>query len=203
MSAKRHAPATARNREPILAVLQRLLPPAGRVLEIAAGSGEHAAFFAPRFPALEWQPTDLDDDNIASIAAWVEETGAANLRPPLRLDVTAWPWPVAEARVVFNANMIHISPWETTPGLMRGAGEVLAPGGLLVLYGPFRIGGAHVSDSNVAFDQWLKDQDHRWGVRDLEAVAEVAAEHGLRHMETVEMPANNRIAVFEREVERQ
>lgn len=192
---KRHAPATARNREPILAVLRRVLPERGTLLEIASGTGEHAAFFAPRFPRLIWQPSDVATDTLSSIAAWVAEADLPNLRPPLYLDVTA-PWPVEALDAVFNANMIHISPWPTAVGLMRGTGERLRPGGVLVLYGPFRIGGAHVSDSNAAFDEALRAKDGRWGVRDLEDVVALAAEHGLAHDETVEMPANNRTVVF-------
>lgn len=195
---KRHAPAASRNRDPILAVLRQWLPEAGLVLEIASGTGEHAAYFAPRFPGLVWQPSDVAPENLASVAAWVAESGADNLRPPLRLDVTA-PWPVARVDAVFNANMIHISPWATAEGLMRGAGRHLAAGGVLLLYGPFRIGGAHVADSNAAFDQSLRAQDPRWGVRDLEDVVALAAANGLDHAATVEMPANNRTIVFRKQ----
>lgn len=192
---KCHAPATSRNREPILAVLRRILPDRGTLLEIASGTGEHAAFLAPHFPRLTWQPSDIAAENLASIAAWVADTAAANLLPPLRLDVAA-PWPVDRLDAVFNANMIHISPWETATGLMRGAGAHLAMGGVLVLYGPFRIGGAHVSESNAAFDRSLRAQNARWGVRDLEDVVALAAANGLAHRETVDMPANNRTLVF-------
>lgn len=198
MPAKRHAPATARNRDPILSVLRQVLPERGRLLEIASGTGEHAAWFAPNFPGLTWQPSDLDDDNLDSIAAWVAEAGLANLLPPLRLDVTA-AWPDGELDAIFNANMIHISPWDTAIGLMQGAGRHLAAGGVLVVYGPFRLGGAHVSDSNRDFDDWLRAQDPRWGVRDLEAVADLAAGNGLALDDVVEMPANNRTVVLRKE----
>lgn len=194
--AARHAPATARNRDPILAVLKPRLPAAGLVLEVASGTGEHAAHFAAALPHLAWQPSDLAEDDLASIAAWAAECGAANLRPPLRLDVTGWPWPVERADAIFCANMIHIAPWATTLGLMRGAGRLLPAGGPLFLYGPFRIGGRHVSESNALFDADLRARNATWGVRDLEAVAEVAAANGLEHVETVAMPANNRIVVF-------
>lgn len=198
MPAKRHAPATARNREPILSVLRRVLPERGRLLEIASGTGEHAAWFAPQFPGLTWQPSDLDGDNLDSITAWVAESGLANLPPPLRLDVTG-PWPDGVLDAIFNANMIHISPWDTAVGLMAGAGRHLAAGGVLVVYGPFRVDGAHVSDSNQTFDDWLRAQDPDWGVRDLEAVVALAGDYGLLLMEVVEMPANNRILVLRKE----
>ncbi|MEW5728655.1 MAG: DUF938 domain-containing protein [Pseudomonadota bacterium] len=192
---KRHAPATARNREPILAVLDRVLPARGLVLEIASGTGEHAAHFAPRLPRLDWQPTDPDPDALASIAAWAAETGAVNLRPPLVLDVRR-PWPVGQAEAVFCANMIHIAPWECALALVEGAGRVLPAGGVLVVYGPFRVGGRHTAAGNEAFDADLRRRDPAWGVRDLEAVVETAQAAGLDHMETVPMPANNLIVVW-------
>lgn len=197
MSDKRFAPSTQRNRDPILAVLRRILPKRGRLLEIASGTGEHAAFFAPFFPDLIWQPSEIASDHLASIAAWVEEAGVTNLRPPLQVDVAA-PWPVKSLDAIFNANMIHISPWDTAIGLMAGAGKHLVPGGFLVLYGPFRIGGVHVSDGNANFDVSLRTQNERWGVRDLEDVIALAMANGLTHVETVEMPANNRTVVFQR-----
>ncbi len=197
MPTKRFAPAAARNRDPILDVLRRVLPAEGLVLEVAAGTGEHGAHFAPRLPRLTWQPSEVHD--LDSIEAWVAETAAPNLLAPIRLDVTAWPWPVDRVDAVFCANMIHIAPWACAEGLVRGAGRVLRAGGVLALYGPFRIGGAHVSDSNAAFDADLRARDPRWGVRDLEQVAALAAANGLHHAETVEMPANNRTVVFVKE----
>ena len=169
MSPRQHAPATARNREPILEVCRRVLPPAGTVLEIASGTGEHAVWLAEQLPGLVWQPSDLDEGALGSIAAWIAHTGAANVRPPLRLDVCEGRWPVAEVDAVFNANMIHIAPPEACEGLMRGAGRVIVPRGVLVLYGPFRMGGVHTAPSNAAFDADLRERDPRWGVRDLEA----------------------------------
>lgn len=196
--ARRYAPATARNRDPILAVLRRILPASGLVLEIASGTGEHAAYFAVRLPGVIWQPTDPDPDARASIAAWASATGTQNLRPPLDLDAARHPWPVARADAVVCINMIHISPWSAADGLMRGAGAVLAPGGVLFLYGPFMRDGRHTAPSNAAFDRSLKDQNPAWGVRDLEEVAAYAAAHNLRRRETVEMPANNLSVIFER-----
>jgi hypothetical protein len=195
---KQHAPATQRNREPILAVLDRVLPEQGLVLEIASGSGEHATFFAPRLSGLVWQPTDRDPAALDSIAAWTAELAATNVRPPLLLDVCAPSWPVESADAIFCANMIHISPWEATLGLVRGAGRILPAGGLLVLYGPFMIDHHHTAPSNAAFDESLRARDLSWGVRDLGDVTEAAREQGLQLLERVEMPANNLTCVFER-----
>ncbi|HUS64239.1 MAG TPA: DUF938 domain-containing protein [Kofleriaceae bacterium] len=198
MDARRFAPATQRNREPILAVLARVLPPSGRVLEVASGSGEHAVFFAAHLPGVTWQPSDLDADNRASIAAWRAEAGLPNLLAPLALDATADPWPVAEADAVVNINMIHIAPWAACEGLMRGAGRVLAPGRPLVLYGPFKRDGAHTAESNEAFDRMLRSQNRAWGVRDLADVEKAALAGGFALEETIVMPANNLSVVFRR-----
>ncbi|MDQ3031122.1 MAG: class I SAM-dependent methyltransferase [Myxococcota bacterium] len=201
---RRSSPAAQRNREPLLEVLTRVLPaPADCerpiVLEIASGSGEHAVFFAPRLPHLDWQPSDADPSARASIEAWRELEPSANLRASLAIDVCDDAWPIARADAMVCINMIHASPWESTPGLMRGAARTLnRDGAPLVLYGAYRIGGAHTSPSNIEFDAWLKDRDPRWGVRDLERVLEVAAEHGLAHDETIEMPANNLVVVLRR-----
>lgn len=194
----RHAPATLRNREPILAVLRRVLPASGTVLEIAAGTGEHAAFFACAFPGLSWLATDTDPEAVASIAAWRDATGTPNLLAPLPLDVTAARWPVETVDAMFCANMIHIAPWSACLGLLAGAGRHLASGGLLVLYGPYRIGARHTAPSNEAFDRDLRARDPRWGVRDLEAVVDAAAREGLAFVERVEMPANNQTVVWRR-----
>lgn len=196
MDARRSAPATLRNREPILEVLRRFVPSGARVLEIAAGSGEHACFFAARLPVAEWQPTDPDPDSRASIDAWRTQSGVAALRPALALDVTADPWPVAHADAVVCINMIHISPWAATQSLMRGAARVLEPRGALFLYGPYRRFGAHTSASNEAFDASLRARDPSWGVRDLEEVTRVAEGAGLMLEELVAMPANNFSVVF-------
>lgn len=191
-------PATARNRDPILAVLERVLPPSGTVLEVASGSGEHAAHFAPSLPHLVWQPSDPEPRHRDSITAWATRAAVPNLRPPLDLDTCTGEWPAAVAAVdaVVCINMIHIAPWDACAGLMRGAGNILGPGGVLFLYGPFKEGGRHTAPSNAAFDESLRGQDPGWGVRDLGAVAAEAAVHGMALVETVEMPANNLSVVF-------
>lgn len=195
---KRHAPATERNREPIAAVLSEVLPASGLVLEAASGTGEHSAHFAAAFPALDWQPTDPDPEALASIRAWRGEAGLANLREPLRLDAAADSWPVDRADAILCVNMVHISPWAATVGLMRGAGRLLAPGAPLVLYGPYRRLGVPTAPSNEAFDESLKARDPRWGLRSLEAVTAEAERNGLRFDRLFEMPANNVTAVFRR-----
>ena len=194
---RRHAPATARNRDPILAVLRRILPAEGLVVEVACGSGEHGAYFAPRLPGLTWQPTDPSPEARASADAWAREVGAPNLRPALALDAASPDWPVSAAAAIVCCNMIHISPWACGLGLLAGAGRILAPGGRLYLYGPYRVGGQMV-ESNRRFDDWLKAQDPAWGVRDLEAVVDAASAQGLALEETVEMPANNSSVIFRR-----
>lgn len=195
---RRHAPATERNRDPILAVLARHVRAGDGVLEIAAGSGEHAVYFANRLPVARWQPTDRDPEARASINTWVAIDAVPALAPALALDVTAHPWPVepAETDVVVAINMIHIAPWEATEGLFVGA-AALQPR-VVYLYGPYRRGGAHTAPSNAEFDQWLRARDHRWGVRDLEAVVATAERHGFALAEIVEMPANNLSVVFGR-----
>lgn len=195
----RTAPSTARNREPILAALRPHLPDRGLVLEIASGAGEHAVFNAAALPHLTWQPTDPDPEALASIAAWREHSGLTNLRPPLVLDA-ADPdrWPVRSADAVVNINMIHISPWAATEGLMRGAGQVLPAGGVLFTYGPYLERDVVTADSNLAFDQSLKRRNPAWGLRHLDAVAALAAEHGLSLVERIAMSANNLSLVFRR-----
>jgi hypothetical protein len=196
---KRHAPATSRNREPILAVLRDALPRAGVVLEVASGSGEHAAFFAAQLPDLAWQPTDPDPESLASIAAHRAEASLASLRAPLRLDVTEPGWArdlCADAVVCIN--MIHIAPWEACLGLLAGASELLAPGSPLYLYGPYRFEGAFHAESNAAFDASLRARDPRWGVRDLAEVTRAAEAAGFTRESVVAMPANNHSLVFRR-----
>ena len=194
--AKRHAPATARNREPILAVLSRILPPTGLVLEISAGTGEHALFFAAALPHLAWQPSDLDDDALVSIAAYRGDAGLANLRPPVALDAASPDWPIARADAIVCVNMIHIAPWSACEGLMAGAARILPHGGVLYLYGPFRENGNHSAESNRRFDVDLRLRNSEWGVRNLEEVVALATRNGLDYRETVVMPANNRSVVF-------
>ena len=197
MDARQYAPATARNREAILAVLQRVSPREGRVLELAAGSGEHAVFFAAAMPGLAWQPSDPDPSARASIAAWIEVEGTPNVAPPLDIDVCAADWGAGEGyAAVLAINMIHISPWETTLGLMAGAARVLRPGGLLITYGPYKRDGAHTAPSNEAFEGWLKARDERFGVRDLVDVEAAANAKGLMLREIAPMPANNFTLVF-------
>ncbi len=194
----RYAAATSRNREPILAVLARVLPASGTLLEISSGTGEHAVFFARALPGLSWQPTDIDEDSLHSIAAWRDHEGTPNLLPPLRLDVHDETWPVTRVDAVFCANMIHIAPWSACEGLMRGVGKVLRPGGIMVLYGPFHIGGKPTAESNAAFDERLRATNPSWGVRNLEDVLPLAGAAGLSLVERIEMPANNFSLVLER-----
>jgi hypothetical protein len=196
--ARLHSPACERNREPILTALEPVLPSAGLVLEIASGTGMHAVFFAPRLPHLAWQPSDADDASLASIAAWRETEPSPNLRAPLRLDVTQRPWPLERADAIFNANMIHISPFEACLALLDGAAALLPSGGPLIVYGPFQVGGRHTAPSNEAFDASLRARDPRWGVRDLDRVTELARERGLEREQVIAMPANNLTVVFRR-----
>ncbi|RMD61748.1 MAG: DUF938 domain-containing protein [Alphaproteobacteria bacterium] len=201
IEAMQHAPAAARNTAPILAVLRRVLPPRGVVLEIASGSGQHVAAFAAALPALDWQPSDPDPHARASIAAWCTHAGVANVRPPLDLDTAVPDWPGGIAfpvAAMVCINMIHIAPWRACQGLMRGAGIVLPTGAVLVLYGPFRRGGRHTAASNAAFDRSLRQRNPAWGVRDLDEVAAEARGHALHLCETVAMPANNLTVVFRR-----
>jgi hypothetical protein len=195
---KRFAPATDRNREPILAVLRDVLPASGIVLEIASGSGQHAAFFAPRFPSLAWQPTDPDPDALASIEAWRAEAGAPNLRSPLQIDVRLDDWGIEPAAAIVCINMIHIAPWAACEGLFRGASRLLPAGAPLYLYGPFRFDGRFTAPSNEAFDASLRDRDPSWGVRDLTDVTALAKERGFDREAVIPMPANNHSVVFRR-----
>ena len=196
MDAALTSPSVARNRDPILAVLQRVLPARGLVLEIASGTGEHALHFASMLPHLTWQPTDQDDQALNSIAAHQSASGLPNLLAPLQLDAAAPNWPVERAEAVVAINMVHISPWQATQGLMAGAGRVLPSGGVLFLYGAYKENGAHTAPSNEAFDQDLRRRNSEWGVRDLEEVADLARGHGLELVERIAMPANNFSLVF-------
>jgi len=196
-----HAPATARNREPLLAVLRDVLPSSGLLLEIAAGTGEHAAFFAGAFPELTWQPSDPDARARASIAAHAAAVGRTSLRPPLDLDVTQphWEHRLADRpSAMLAVNLIHIAPWEAAEGLLRGAGALLPADGPLVLYGPYRRAGHPTAPSNEAFDADLRRRDPRWGLRRLEEVTALAGEEGLDLERVVEMPANNLTVVLRR-----
>jgi SAM-dependent methyltransferase len=190
------SPSVARNRDPILSVLCRVLPPTGQVLEIASGTGEHAVHFAAALPHLIWQPTDRDEHALKSISAHWAVSGLSNLLAPLVLDAAAMEWPVEQADAIVAINMVHISPWRATQGLMAGAGRILRPGGVLVLYGAYKENGAHTASSNEAFDLDLRRRNPEWGVRDLESVADLAKEYGLDLVERVQMPANNLGLVF-------
>lgn len=190
------APAVARNRDAILAVLRRVLPAKATVLEIASGSGEHAIHIAAALPGLTWFPSDPEPEARRSIAAHTRLARLTNIRPPLALDARASAWPVGRADAVICINMIHIAPWSATEGLMAGAGRVLTGTGLLFLYGPFREGGQHSAESNAAFDASLRARDQEWGVRDLESVADLAARYGFVMAERVAMPANNTSLIF-------
>jgi Protein of unknown function (DUF938) len=195
-----HAPAAARNRTAILEVLRCHLPEQGLVLEVASGSGEHAAHFARALPNLEFQPSDPDPDARASIDSWVASLELTNVRPALALDATFEAWPIRAADGVLCINMIHIAPWAAAIGLVRGAATVLAKGGVLYFYGPFRRDGTHIAPGNEAFDRSLRAQNPDWGVRDLEAVAKLAFAHGFALPRVETMPANNLSLVFKRAV---
>ncbi|MBR0655211.1 DUF938 domain-containing protein [Plastoroseomonas arctica] len=193
---RRYAPATLRNRDPILAALRRLLPASGTVLEIASGTGEHAVFFAARLPSVAWQPSDPGAAERASIDAHAADAALPNLRPALALDVTAPAWAIARADAVLCCNMIHIAPWAATLGLMAGAARVLGPGAPLLLYGPFRQTGVPTAPSNEDFDASLRARDPSWGLRDLDAVT--ASAKGFMREAVIPMPANNLMVAFRR-----
>jgi SAM-dependent methyltransferase len=195
----RLSPAAERNRGPILVALQRLLPARGVALEIASGTGQHAAHFAAALAGWRWQPSDADPAMLASIDAWC--AGLANVRPALRLDVLHAPWHgvPAEVDAIFCANMLHISPWPTCAALLRGAARHLAPGGVVVLYGPFLVDGEPTAPSNLAFDADLRARDPAWGLRRLADVTREAEAAGLRLRERNAMPANNVLLVLDRE----
>jgi hypothetical protein len=198
VEAKRHAPATLRNRDAIAAVLAEELPAAGLVLEVASGSGEHSVYFAARFPANDWQPSDPDPAALTSIAAWADDAGLANLHPPVQLDAAAPNWPIGRADALLCINMVHISPWAATLGLMAGAKRRLAADAPLIVYGPFIESDVPTAPSNIAFDESLRARDPAWGLRDTRAVIAAAEAQGLRLTRRVEMPANNLMLVFRR-----
>ena len=195
--ALRSAPAALRNREPIADVLADWLPPAGLVLEIASGTGEHAAYFAQRFPELQWQPSDVHPDALGSIAAWRQETGRANLLRPVMLDAASGGWPVDRADAVLSINMVHISPWSSALGLIAGAERLLASGARLILYGPWLRDDVPTAESNLAFHADLKRRDARWGLRRVEDFAAAASE-AFTLAEIRSMPANNLMLLLRR-----
>ena len=193
---KRHAPATERNREAIALVLADALPATGLVLEVASGTGEHAAYLAGRFPSLTWQPSDPDPEALASIVAWREDAGLTNLREPVWLDASAPEWPVAQADAILCINMVHISPWAATCGLFAGAQKQLARGAPLILYGPYINPGRTTAPSNLAFDESLRARNPQWGLRSLDAMEGLAQAHGFEHSQQVEVPANNLMLIY-------
>lgn len=192
------SPSALRNREAIWNILQAVLPEKGMVLEIASGSGEHAIHFAARLPKLIWQPSDPSSKARASIREWSSEKRLENLLSPLDIDVTNEVWPVERADAILAINMVHISPWSATEGLMKGAGKLLRRDGCLILYGPYKQEGREFVESNVDFDNWLRNQDMQWGIRQLEEVAELAAQCGLKLRSVIDMPANNLSVIFQR-----
>ena len=198
MSSKLVSAAAERNKEPILEVLRRHLPPEGLVLEIASGSGQHIAHFARALPKLTWQPSDPDPEARESIRAWIAEAQLANVLAPLDLDVRRSSWPLAACDAIVCINMIHISPWSATEALFDRAAGVLSGTGMVYLYGPYRLKGQHTAPSNEAFDAMLRRQNPEWGVRDLEQVTQTARRAGFELTGTTPMPANNLSFVFHR-----
>ena len=191
------SPSAERNREPIAKVLSQVLPQSGLVLEVGSGTGEHTIHFARVMPHLIWQPSERERDCLRSISAWAAVEAPANVLQPLYLDVTDAQWPIANATAIVSINMIHIAPWSVAKALLRGASRILPTGGLLCLYGPYRVvGGQHTSESNREFDAQLRAMNSEWGVRDLEAMASEARAFNIELARTFQMPANNLIVVF-------
>ncbi len=197
-SLRRSAPAALRNREPIAAVLEGVLPPAGLVLELASGSGEHCVHFAKTFPGLYWQPSDPDDVARRSIAAWIRHEELLNVRQPLSIDVHASAWGLDAADALLCINMVHISPWSATLAMLDGASRLLPKGAPLYLYGPYKRIDVPTAESNLAFDRSLKSRDPAWGLRLLDDVVSAAAERGLGFESVIDMPANNVSVIFRR-----
>ena len=193
---RRSAPAVSRNRKPIAEVLADWLPSAGTVLEVASGTGEHAVWFAERFPNLTWQPSDTHPDAQASIDAWRKASGLSNIAEPLTINASSRDWPIERANAVLNINMAHISPWAASLGLIAGAAGVLPEGGPLILYGPWLKGDIETAASNVAFDADLKARDPQWGLRRVEDFAAAASVQGFELAEWRQMPANNLMLLF-------
>ncbi|MEC4984675.1 MAG: DUF938 domain-containing protein [Oscillatoria sp. PMC 1068.18] len=215
LNSRQYAPATQRNREPILEILQQFLPSTGTILEIASGTGEHAAFFAPRLQPRQWIPSDPNFLARASINSWRQDCPGENLHPAIALDVRNSIWEVEKESLsqllpnldlqrhpivaIVNINMIHISPWSTCLGLMAGARRILPPRGILYLYGPFQQNNQHTAQSNAEFDLSLKRENPEWGVRDLEKVVAVAQTEHLSLIKIIPMPANNLSVIFQAE----
>ncbi|MBW8743761.1 MAG: DUF938 domain-containing protein [Sphingomonas sp.] len=195
---RRSSPAALRNRQPILEVLRTVLPPTGIVLELASGSGEHVIHFASALPTLTWQPSDPSVEALASIGAWIAAEKLNNVLQPLDLDATAETWPIDRADAMIAINMVHISPWAATLGLLRRAGILLPIGGPLFLYGPYQRGDEALAPSNAAFDADLRARNPAWGLRYLEDVTREAEAVGLQLDRVVAMPANNLSVIFVR-----
>lgn len=206
---RQYSPAFQRNCDPILAVIKQALPTQGTILEIASGTGEHAAFLAQHCPHHHWLPSDVAQPQLASITAWRKYYQLANLYQPILIDVLQQDWPetveqtvrqselsLTDVIAIVNINMIHIAPWEATLGLLSGAARLLSPQGLLYLYGPFLQSGQANAPSNLAFDQSLRSRDPEWGIRSLDDVVNAAAQNGLVLEKTVDMPANNLSVVW-------
>lgn len=191
--------ACVNNAEPILAVLQNHLTDIRALLEIGSGTGQHAVYFAPRFPHLVWHTSDLVENHLG-ICQWIEECSADNIRSPVALNVSQQPWPITGVDAVFSANTLHIMSWADAQCCIRGAADILLPGGKLIVYGPFNYDGCYTSDSNARFDQWLQSRSPVSGIRDFEAVCEYACDSGLSLLEDNAMPANNRCLVFQKAV---
>jgi len=193
---RRSAPAALRNREPIAEVLKEWLPSSGTVLEVASGTGEHAVWFAGRFPDLDWQPSDTHSDALASTAAWIDASGLPNLRRPVVIDASSDDWPVGSADAVLNINMAHISPWSASLGLIAGAACLLPVDGPLILYGPWLKDDIETVPSNLAFDADLRSRDPEWGLRRVEDFASAASANRFRFVDFRQMPANNLMMLF-------
>lgn len=205
LTQKKFAPATSRNRDPILAVLKDCLPDHGTILEIASGSGQHAAYFIQHMPNHYWQPSDPDEANRNSISAWWWKKQFHNVLPPLDITTDDDPWAVETVKLPLPVqamvciNMVHIAPWEATVGLMKGAARILPSGGILYLYGPYKVKDHPLAPSNEQFDLSLKSRNPDWGIRDLEKVTALATDHNLSWVKTVTMPANNLSVIFKKE----
>ncbi|WP_417423648.1 DUF938 domain-containing protein [Hoeflea sp.] len=196
---KLSSPSALRNRGPISDLLRHVLPKTGTVLEIASGSGEHVIHFASLFPNLVWQPSDPSPEARVSIQEWVKSEATTNVLPPLDIDASSPTWPIEQADAMIAINMVHISPWSATQGLLAGAGKLLPSGSVLVLYGPYRREGQPLVPSNVEFDTSLRARNSAWGIRLLEDVESLAKQSGLALTSVTEMPANNLGVVFTRQ----
>ena len=190
------SPSAERNKGLISEVLAQVLPERGVVLEVGSGTGQHVVQFARAMPNLIWQPSECDADCLRSIQAWISVEKLFNVRPPLQLDVNAFPWPIDSAAALVCINMIHIAPWSATEALFEGSRSLLSGGDLLCIYGPFKRDGRHTSPSNKGFDTLLRQQDPAWGVRDLDDVSRLGDRAGLDLLQTHEMPSNNLTVVF-------